>query len=220
MLLALIFGFCLASCLTFYQLWPKTWLLRVISLPIPKSHKDFLTYPLRCRHFQGVSPFLVKTPFISKIWYLEPKESPKPQPIGNMPMIFLLTTCTLCVLFLIWRRADALRRVVSHKYVFFSCQKLSSDKWFCLHRLKTLTRSEGPIRLSNDEGPPANEFLADDYDEDNEHLDDSDDTPLSEHIRRATQVWREPVFPQSNSNAQDNIKPPSADQTSWLEFLF
>ena len=46
---------------------------------------------------------------------LEPKESPKPQPIGSMLMIVLLTTCTLCLLFLLWRRADVLRRAVSHQ---------------------------------------------------------------------------------------------------------
>jgi len=96
----------------------------------------------------------------------EPKESPKPQPIGSMLMVVLLTTCTLCFLFLIWRRADILRRVVSHQ-------------------LKTLTSREGRIRLSEDNGPPANEFLADDYDEDNEHLNDIGNETLSEHIRKA-----------------------------------
>ena len=52
-------------------------------------------------------------------------------------------------------------------------------------RLKTLTSSEGRIRLSEDNGPPANEFLADDYDEDNEHLNDFGNETLSEHIRKA-----------------------------------
>ena len=37
-------------------------------------------------------------------------------------------------------------------------------------RLKTWTRREGRIRLSEDDGPPAREFLEDDYDEDNEEL--------------------------------------------------
>jgi len=99
----------------------------------------------------------------------EPKESPKPQPIGSMLMIVLLTTCTLCLLFLLWRRADSLRRAVSHQ-------------------LKTLTSSEGRIRLSEDNGPPANEFLADDYDDDNEHLNDLGSETLSEHIRKATEA--------------------------------
>ena len=55
-------------------------------------------------------------------------------------------------------------------------------------RLKTLTRSEGRIRLSEDNGPPANEFLADDYDEDNEHLNDLGNEFLSEHIRKTTEA--------------------------------
>ncbi|KAF7297370.1 hypothetical protein MIND_00970500 [Mycena indigotica] len=81
----------------------------------------------------------------------EPKPSPKPQPMGgNMPMIFLFTTCTLCFLFILWRRASALRSVISHQ-------------------LKTLTNSSGAIRLSED-GPPASAFLEDDYDDDNEGL--------------------------------------------------
>ncbi|PPQ95112.1 hypothetical protein CVT25_011655 [Psilocybe cyanescens] len=126
----------------------------------------------------------------------EPKESPKPQPIGSMPMIFLLTTCTLCAIFLLWRRADALRRVVSH-------------------RLKVFNQSEGPIRLSEDDGPPANEFLADDYDDDNAHLHDSDDEPLSEHIRRATQAWREPNLPvvENDSNGDSSVKVLSSGHT-------
>ena len=57
---------------------------------------------------------------------------------------------------------------------------------FVLFRLKTLTSNEGRIRLSEDNGPPANEFLADDYDEDNEHLNDSGNETLSEHIKKAT----------------------------------
>jgi hypothetical protein len=40
-------------------------------------------------------------------------------------------------------------------------------------RLKTWTRSEGQIRLSEDDGPPAREFLEDDYDEDHEELPES-----------------------------------------------
>ncbi|KAF9458692.1 hypothetical protein BDZ94DRAFT_1270014 [Collybia nuda] len=84
-----------------------------------------------------------------------PRESPKPQPIGNMPMIILFTTCMLCVLFILWRRADTLRKVVSHQ-------------------LKTLTRPEGRIRLSEDDGPPAREFLEDDYDEDHQGLDSAE----------------------------------------------
>ncbi|EAU87795.1 hypothetical protein CC1G_09414 [Coprinopsis cinerea okayama7 len=103
----------------------------------------------------------------------EPKESPKPQPIGNQPLIFLITTCTLCGLFLLWRKAEAVRRVVSH-------------------RLKTFRRPEGQIRLSEDDGPSATLFLGDDFDDDNAHIDASDTDTLSEQMRRATQAWREP----------------------------
>lgn len=99
----------------------------------------------------------------------EPRESTKPQPIGSILMIVLLTTCMLCFLFLLWRRADSLRSAVSHQ-------------------LMTLTRSEGRIRLSEDNGPPANEFLADDYDEDNEHLNDLGNETLTDHIRKATEA--------------------------------
>lgn len=63
---------------------------------------------------------------------------------------------------------------------------LNSDHLCYTFRLKTLTSREGRIRLSEDNGPPANEFLADDYDEDNEHLNDLGNEPLPEHIRKAT----------------------------------
>ncbi|GLB44508.1 hypothetical protein LshimejAT787_1701350 [Lyophyllum shimeji] len=81
----------------------------------------------------------------------DPQQSPRPQPIGNMPLIILFTTCTMCALFILWRRADSFRQVVSHQ-------------------LKTITRPEGRIRLSVDDGPPAREFLEDDYDDDHEPL--------------------------------------------------
>ena len=65
------------------------------------------------------------------------------------------------------------------------------------HSLKTITnRNDGRIRLSEDDGPPAHEFLEDDYDEDNAHLNDSDDEPLSAHVKKATQAWREPNDPE------------------------
>ncbi|KAF9009622.1 hypothetical protein BDQ17DRAFT_1348438 [Cyathus striatus] len=103
----------------------------------------------------------------------EPRESPKPQPIGNLSFVILVTLCTLCGLFILWRRADSLRQVVSHQ-------------------LKTFTHSEGRIRLSEDDGPSSREFLDDDYDDDNEALDgnNSDDEPLSEHIRKTAQAWQ------------------------------
>lgn len=66
--------------------------------------------------------------------------------------------------------------------------------------MKTFTSSsEGRIRLSEDDGPPANEFLADDYDDDNEHLHDSDNEPLSEHIRKVTEAWRRPNVPDADN---------------------
>jgi hypothetical protein len=93
-----------------------------------------------------------------------------------MPMIFLFTTCTLCFLFILWRRADALRSVIAHRcaaiilYCFWIIYPFSYD------RLKTIThpRAEGAIRLSEDDGPPAREFLEDDYDDDNEGVDMND----------------------------------------------
>ncbi|TFK71207.1 hypothetical protein BDN72DRAFT_474989 [Pluteus cervinus] len=91
----------------------------------------------------------------------EPKESPKPQPIGNLALIVLLTTCTMCGLFLLWRRADGLKRIVSHQ-------------------MKTWTRQEGAIRLSEDDGPAATQFLSDDPadDDDDMEWDNGDDEPL------------------------------------------
>ena len=49
-------------------------------------------------------------------------------------------------------------------------------------RLKTWTRREGTIRLSIDDGPPATEFLEDDYDEDNDDLEDNE--PLADRAER------------------------------------
>ncbi|KAL1943234.1 hypothetical protein VTO73DRAFT_4309 [Trametes versicolor] len=88
----------------------------------------------------------------------EPRPSHKPEPLGNAPFVFLFTTCTLCALFLLWRRASALRGVVAHQLTSFS-------------------RNDGRIRLSMDEGPSAREFLDDDYDEDHARL--GDDEPLA-----------------------------------------
>ncbi|KAJ7607357.1 hypothetical protein FB45DRAFT_948144 [Roridomyces roridus] len=94
-----------------------------------------------------------------------PKESPKPQPMGgNIPVIFLVTTGTIVLLFVLWRRAAALRSVISHQ-------------------LKTITRTEGAIRLSEDDGPPAREFLEDDYDEDHTGLELEIDASLADRLR-------------------------------------
>jgi len=73
----------------------------------------------------------------------------------------------MCALFLLWRRASALKSVISY-------------------RLKTWREPEGRIRLSEDDGPPAREFLEDEYDEDVEGVDDEDDEPLTERVKKAT----------------------------------
>ncbi|KAG7441236.1 uncharacterized protein BT62DRAFT_908824, partial [Guyanagaster necrorhizus] len=78
----------------------------------------------------------------------EPKASPKPRPIGNVPMVLLVTTCVACIFFLLWRRANQLKSVISHQ-------------------LKTWRQTDGQIRLSIDDGPAATEFLEDGYDDDN-----------------------------------------------------
>ncbi|KAI0659592.1 hypothetical protein C8Q70DRAFT_120306 [Cubamyces menziesii] len=98
---------------------------------------------------------------------LEPRPSTKPEPIGNDLLIFLLTTCMLCAVFLLWRRASQLRSVVAHQ-------------------LGTIPNNEGRIRLSLDEGPSAREFLDDDYDDDNERV--GEDEPLAvtaDRLRKA-----------------------------------
>ena len=53
-------------------------------------------------------------------------------------------------------------------------------------RLKTLTQREGNIRLSEDDGPPAREFLKDDYDDENAGLpeDNLEDESLAQHNAR------------------------------------
>ncbi|KIJ64386.1 hypothetical protein HYDPIDRAFT_112394 [Hydnomerulius pinastri MD-312] len=76
----------------------------------------------------------------------EPREGNKPEPLGSVVFVILFTTSTLCLLYLLWRRASSLRAVVSHQ-------------------LKTWTAQEGRIRLSEDDGPPATEFLVDADDE-------------------------------------------------------
>ncbi|KAH9851311.1 hypothetical protein C2E23DRAFT_860755 [Lenzites betulinus] len=88
----------------------------------------------------------------------EPRPSTKPEPLGNAPLVILFTTCTLCALFLLWRRAHALRSVVAHP-------------------LRSWPQTDGRIRLSLDEGPSAREFLDDDYDEDHTGL--GDDEPIA-----------------------------------------
>ncbi|KIM61861.1 hypothetical protein SCLCIDRAFT_88690, partial [Scleroderma citrinum Foug A] len=85
----------------------------------------------------------------------EPREGNKPEPIGNFPLVVLFTVCTSCLLYVLWRRASSLRTVVSHQ-------------------LKTWTTQEGRIRLSEDDGPAATEFLSDADDETPVRLDRAD----------------------------------------------
>lgn len=137
----------------------------------------------------------------------EPKPSPKPEPIGSMAWVSLITICTLCGLFILWRRADALRKVVARR---FNLKPLGSQ-------------SEGRIRLSEDDGPPSAEFLwnGDEYDDDNTHLDTVDPSAreLSDHIKRATNAWREPNIAPLQSHDQptasaSSIPPTTPDPSS------
>ncbi|KAM5532518.1 hypothetical protein V8D89_013805 [Ganoderma adspersum] len=97
----------------------------------------------------------------------DPRQGTKEEPLGNFPLILLFTTCTLCALFLLWRRASALRTVFAHQ-------------------LQTWNQGEGRIRLSTDDGPAAHEFLDDDYDDDNERVGDSEPLAITaERLRRA-----------------------------------
>ncbi|KAH9837734.1 uncharacterized protein C8Q71DRAFT_754211 [Rhodofomes roseus] len=97
----------------------------------------------------------------------EPRKSPRPQPLGSIPFIFLFTTCALCVVFLLWRRASTLRKVVAHQ-------------------LNTWTQNQGTIRLSEDDGPPAIEFLSNDFDDDHQRIgDDESLATTAERLRAA-----------------------------------
>ncbi|KAF8645979.1 hypothetical protein AX16_007463 [Volvariella volvacea WC 439] len=61
----------------------------------------------------------------------------------------------MCALFLLWRKANSIGRIVSHQ-------------------MKTWTTTEGRVRLSADDGPAATSFLGDDPADDSD-----DDEPLS-----------------------------------------
>jgi hypothetical protein len=56
-------------------------------------------------------------------------------------------------------------------------------------RLKALTTPEGRIRLSEDDGPSASDFIADDSDDDDEQLDGPHGEALSQHIQAASRAW-------------------------------
>ncbi|KAJ3526860.1 hypothetical protein NM688_g8208 [Phlebia brevispora] len=115
---------------------------------------------------------------------LEPRITPKPEPLGNFAWIVLFTTCTICALFLLWRRASAIKTVVAHQ-------------------LQTWTGREGAIRLSVDDGPPARAFLDDDYDEDNEIV--ADNEPLSLRAER--------LKAERNSRSRSRSPSPSTPQS-------
>ncbi|KAI0791028.1 hypothetical protein C8Q75DRAFT_758980 [Abortiporus biennis] len=120
----------------------------------------------------------------------EPKESPKPQPIGNGPFIVLFTICALCAIFLLWRRASALRSVVGHQ-------------------LKRITGQEGTIRLSLDDGPSSHEFLSDDFDEDNEHLDNEPLAVRAQELRATKTLPPVPSAPSESVEAVDTSSIPA-----------
>jgi hypothetical protein len=104
------------------------------------------------------------------------------------------------------------------------------------HSLKLITnRNDGRIRLSEDDNPPAHEFLVDDHGDDNGHLNDT------EHVRKATQAWREPNDPEEGQQnppkswptytslnpisilhqleAKDFVDMPYGDETWTTEFV-
>ncbi|KAF8588039.1 hypothetical protein K439DRAFT_1406752 [Ramaria rubella] len=92
------------------------------------------------------------------------KDIPSPRP-GERPdttrsqiLVIVLTVIVMGVLFLIWRRASALKSVVQH-------------------RLRTFTFTDGAIRLPQEDGPPAEIFNEDeDLDPDDEPLDQRRET--------------------------------------------
>ena len=64
---------------------------------------------------------------------LEPRVVPKPEPLGNVALVILSTTCTVCMLFLLWRRASTIKVVVAHQCVsavyFLTCISLISHDY-------------------------------------------------------------------------------------------
>ncbi|KAI0651134.1 hypothetical protein C8Q79DRAFT_896898, partial [Trametes meyenii] len=132
----------------------------------------------------------------------EPRPSHKPEPLGNWPLLILFTTCTLCAVFLLWRRASELRSVVAHQ-------------------LTNWPHGDGRIRLSMDEGPSAREFLDDDYDEDNARV--GDDEPLvvtADRLRQGVVAADDqsrlrplPEQPTLVFEAQSEVPPPPPPKT-------
>src|ERR1700722_8968956 len=92
------------------------------------------------------STYLQTVQYSQLIIYVEPSQSPKPQPLGNIPFILIFSTCTLCFLFILWRRADSLRSVVSHQYVApMNRTRIGVTDVCPMYRLKTWSRREGAV---------------------------------------------------------------------------
>jgi len=81
----------------------------------------------------------------------EPRPSPSPEPSNAILLAIPITLITLCLLFILFRRASNLKTVVQHQ-------------------LRTWTTRDGAIRLSTDEGPPARSFVDHDSDSDGEAI--------------------------------------------------
>ena len=77
-------------------------------------------------------------------------------------------------------------------------------------RLQTWPNGEGRIRLSEDDGPPAHEFLEDDYDEDNEGL--ADDEPLAVRAERLRAGSTKTLPPASTTTEPGDLE----DETSGV----
>lgn len=100
---------------------------------------------------------------------IEPRPSPSPEPPNAVLLAIPATLITLCLLFILFRRASNLKTVVQHQQVPPLARSHSSlNHEFCIYRLRTW-RQEGAIRLSTDEGPPARSFVDDE--------DDAEDGP-------------------------------------------
>ena len=55
-----------------------------------------------------------------------------------------------------------------------------------LRRLNNWTQKQGTIRLSEDDGPPAIEFLSNDFDEDHRRIEDEEPLAVTAERLRAT----------------------------------
>ena len=103
-----------------------------------------------------------------------------------------------------------LRTVVAHQCVYcVTAQRILIMETIALSRLKTWTRQEGAVRLSEDDGPPAHTFL-DEHDDEREEEDSEsgdDDSVRQEDIRRVP-----PVELQRAGITRVDGPPPSQDR--------